>query len=62
MVYGRYHYIADLTTNTEELYDYVDDPLERTNLIGTGLVEERILRQAIIRFLDTSEIPEGLED
>lgn len=62
VVYGRYHYIMDLTTNSNELYDYVDDPLERNNLIGTGLIEERIMRQALVRFLQTSTIPEGMED
>ena len=62
VVWDRYLYIMDLTSGTEELYDYVDDPLERINLVGTGLAEERILRQAVIRFLETSEIPEGLED
>ena len=62
VVWRRYHYIMDLTTNSNELYDYVDDPIERNNLIGTGLIEERIMRQALVRFLQTSTIPEGLED
>ncbi len=62
VIYGRYQYIMDLTTNSDEFYDYVDDPIQQTNLIGTGLVEERIMRQALIRFLETSTIPEGLED
>ncbi len=61
VVYDRYHYIMDLTTGTQELYDYVDDPMERNNLIGTGLIEERILRQALARFLQTSRVPEGLD-
>jgi arylsulfatase A-like enzyme len=60
VVYDRYHYIMDLTTNTHELYDYVTDPLERRNLIGTHLIEERIMRQALLRFLATSQIPEGM--
>ena len=62
VVYGRYHYIMDLTTHTSEMYDYIDDPLERRNLAGTGLPEERIMRQALYRFLQTSQIPEGLEN
>ena len=62
VIYDRYHYIMDLTTNTNEFYDYIDDPLERNNLIGAGLIEERITRQALLRFLQTSQIPEGLLD
>lgn len=62
VVYGRFHYIMDLTTNSDEFYDYVADPLERNNLIGTGLTEELILRQALIRFLQTSTIPDELRD
>ncbi|MFU8803032.1 MAG: sulfatase-like hydrolase/transferase [Bradymonadaceae bacterium] len=62
VVYDRYHYIMDLTTNTNELYDYIADPIERRNLIGTRLIEERIMRQALIRFLATSEIPEGMSN
>lgn len=62
VVYGRYQLIMDLTTHTRELYDYVDDPLQRNNLAGTGLDEERIMKQALIRFLRTTEVPEGLED
>lgn len=62
VVYDRYHYIMDLTTNSNELYDYIDDPIERNNLIGTGLIEERIMRQALVRFLQTSTIPDGMED
>ncbi len=62
VIYDRYHYIMDLTTNSDEFYDYVDDPLQQHNLIGTGLIEEQIMRQALARFLQTSTIPEGLED
>ena len=62
VVYDRYHYIMDTTTHSDELYDFVDDPLERHNLIGTGLDEEQILRQALIRFLRTTELPAELED
>lgn len=62
VVYRRYHYIMDLTTHTTELYDYVDDPLETNNLVGTGLIEEHIMRQALVRFLESSTIPEGLEN
>lgn len=62
VVYDRYQYIKDLTTHSHELYDYVDDPLQRNNLVGTGLDEEQIMRQALIRFLHTTEIPEELKD
>lgn len=62
VVYQSFHYLIDLTSRTEELYDYVADPLERKNLIGAGLREEAILRQAMLRFLETTEIPEGLKD
>jgi arylsulfatase A-like enzyme len=62
VVYDRFHYIMDLTMSTNELYDYVDDPLERENLIGAGLVEEQVMHQALLRFLKTSHIPEGLRD
>src|SRR5690554_673656 len=62
VVYDRFHYIMDLTMNTSELYDYVDDPLERKNLASAGLIEEQIMRQALIRFLQSSHIPEGLRN
>lgn len=63
VVYDRYHYILDLTAHiTKELYDYVDDPIELRNLAGQGLIEEQIMHQALARFLQTSEIPEGMED
>ena len=62
VVWGEHHYIMDLTTHTQELYDYVSDPIERENLVGRGLVEEQIMRQALVRFLRTTRLPEGMED
>ncbi|TXD39616.1 sulfatase [Lujinxingia vulgaris] len=62
VIRGDYQFIMDLTGRTEELYNLKDDPMARQNLIGLGLIEERILRQALTRFLLTSTIPEGLED
>ncbi|TXD37337.1 sulfatase [Lujinxingia vulgaris] len=62
VIRGDYQFIMDLTGRTEELYNLKDDPMARQNLIGLGLIEERILRQALTRFLLTSTLPEGLED
>ncbi|RVU41414.1 hypothetical protein EA187_18900 [Lujinxingia sediminis] len=62
VIRGDYQFIMDLTARTEELYHLKDDPMARQNLLGLGLIEEHILRQALTRFLLTSTIPEGLDD
>ena len=57
---ARYHYIMDVTTQADELYDYVSNPEEDKNLLGTGLPEEIALRQALVQFLPTTHVPAKL--
>jgi arylsulfatase A-like enzyme len=57
VVSGQYRYMMDLTNDVSEMYDYLADPKERTNLVGTGLAEEQRLHDALREFLTTSEFP-----
>jgi arylsulfatase A-like enzyme len=57
VVSGQHHYLMDLSNDVSEMYDYVADPKERKNLIGTGLAEEQRLHDALREFLTTSEFP-----
>jgi arylsulfatase A-like enzyme len=61
-VYRDHHYLKDLTMNLEELYDYVQDPAERRNLIGMELPEEAQLRRDMAGFLQTVKTPSWLRD
>ncbi len=57
VVSGQHRYLMDLTNDVSELYDYVADPKERKNLVGSGLAEEQRLHDALQEFLTTSEYP-----
>ncbi len=59
-VTSRYHYIADMTTGVNELYDHREDPREVDNLVGQGLEIEQHLARAIGTLLRLSEVPENL--
>jgi arylsulfatase A-like enzyme len=62
VVTERYHFIMDLTTGVDELYDYEEDWDEQVDLIGQGLPVEARLERALRAFLNTTEIPEGLRE
>lgn len=62
IVGSRYHYIKDQTADTEELYDYEKDPEEQVNLIAEKTEVAERMRRTLRRFLQTTTIPEGLQD
>lgn len=62
IVSSKYHYIKDLTADTEELYNYLEDPDEQTNLVENKPEVSNRMRRVLKKFLQTTTIPEGLRD
>ena len=55
---GRYKYIYDVSAKTGELYDLLNDPGEKENLIGTiAKIQEALqLREDLEKFIKTDSI------
>lgn len=60
VVSERHHMLMDMTAHLFELYDLVEDPMEKHNLYGTGLEVEERLKRALTWFVQTTEIPPEL--
>lgn len=58
---ARYHMLVDLTNNTTELYDMVEDAREKKNLVGKGLPEEAEMQKALQWFIQTTVMPPELQ-
>ncbi len=60
-IQGSYHMLWNLSTGTQELYNWREDPREQDDLFGHGLPEEEALWAALQSFLQTTELPDSLK-